>query len=366
MIRLTFLIAAILLLSTPALDAQQPGGGPPPAAVRTDVAVSRDMAPTIQSPATVLSRSDSRIAAEAAGRVVHVAEPGDWVEAGEPVARLDDRQARLQLAEARSRHARLSENARFQEEEFQRWTRLAEAGTAPQTRLREVELARNLAQQERSEAASAVQRAQLDLDRTEILAPFSGRVAERLIEVGEYSAPGANIVRLVDTNSLEARAQTPVAVAPYIAVGDMIHVSDGTTGMDAAIRAIVPVGDSVSRTFEIRVDLEDAPWIIGTAVRVSVPTETPRHVVAVPRDALVLRTQGSHVWVVAEDNTARQVQVRTGAQDGEYVAVEGEIGAGDRVVVRGAENLRPGQPLNILDDAETAGGGDGPSNVSPT
>ena len=366
MIRHSVLISLLsLALAAPAL-AQQPGGGPPPAAVRTDVSVARQMAPTIQSPATVLSRSDSRIAAEAAGRVVYVAEPGDWVEAGEAVARLDDRQARLQLSEARSRYARLSENARFQDEEFERWTRLAENGTAPQTRLREVELARNLALQEQSEASSAVQRAQLDLARMEVTAPFSGRVVERLIQVGEYSAPGANIVRLVDTASLEARAQTPVAVAPFITVGDQVRVSDGSVDLMAPIRAIIPVGDSVSRTFEIRLDLADAPWIVGSAVRVSVPTERPQSVVAVPRDALVLRSQGSHVFVVSDESTARQVQVLTGAQDGEYVAVEGEIEAGDRVVIRGAENLRDGQPLNILDETASGTGAESTSGNART
>lgn len=330
----------------------QQAGGPPPAAVRVAAAEMRDMARQIESPAGVFSRNDAHIASEASGRVVSVAEPGDWVEAGAPVAQLDDRMARLALDEARSRYARTSENAAYQEGELERWTRLVENGTAAANRLREVQLARNLAVQENTEARSAVERARLDLDRTRVLAPFSGRVTQRLIEVGEYANPGSQIVRLVDTQQIEARAQVPVSVAPFLQDGQTIRVSDGSHTVEAPIRALIPVGDSVTRTFEVRIDVSDSPWLVGSAVRASFPTETAATVVAVPQDAVVLRNEGSFVWVVTEETTARRVLVRTGAQDGEWIGVEGEIEAGDRVVTRGAENLRDDQPLNILDDAE--------------
>lgn len=328
----------------------QQAGGPPPAAVRVASSEMRDLARLIESPAGVYSRNDAQIASEASGRVVEVAEPGDWVEAGDPVARLDDRMARLSLDEARSRLARTSENAAYQEGELTRWTQLAQNGTAPQNRLREVQLARNLAVAEETEARRAVDRARLDLDRTRVLAPFSGRVTERLIEAGEYANPGSQIVRLVDTALIEARAQVPVSIAPHLAAGQLVRVSDADHSVEAPIRALIPVGDAVTRTFEVRIDLSDSPWIVGSAVRAAFPTEEATRTVAVPQDALVLRNEGSFVWVVSEDNTARRVLVRTGAQDGEWVGVDGDITAGERVVVRGAENLREGQPLNILDD----------------
>lgn len=342
----------MLALSASALAIQQ---GPPPANVRVAEAVEADMAPTIQSPATVLSRHDSEIAAEASGRVVYVAEPGDLVEEGEAVARLDDASARLQLGEARARLARLSANADYQNSEYERWSRLVSQGTAPETRLREVELARNLAVQEQAEARSAVQRAQLELDRTEILAPFSGRIVERLIQVGEYSTPGRDIVRLVDTENLEARSQAPISVAPFVAVGDIVEVGDGDRRITAPIRAVILVGDQATRTFEVRVALEDSPWIAGAGVRVYLPRAASEHVVAVPQDAIVLRSAGSHVWTVNDDNTTEQVRVVTGARNGDLVAVTGDVSAGDRVVVRGAENLQPGQTVNVLSDTASSG-----------
>jgi multidrug efflux pump subunit AcrA (membrane-fusion protein) len=86
---------------------------------------------------------------------------------------------------------------------------------------------------------------------------------------------------------------------------------------------------------------------VGENVRLSVPTGSPTEVLAVPRDALVLRREGASVFRIGENGTAERVDVVRGAGAGELVAVTGRISPGDRVVVRGAERLRPGQPVDI-------------------
>jgi RND family efflux transporter MFP subunit len=334
--------SAALLAAAPVL-AQE---GPPPAVVRTAEIIERDMARTVMTPASVMARNDARIAAEASGRVTFVAEPGDRVETGGLIAQLDDRQARIQLDEARARLARASSNADYQNAEAERYDRLAANGTVPANRLREVELARDLADQDLREARAAVMRAELELERTRIVAPFPGRVAERLIQVGEISAPGREIVRLVDIEHKEAVAQVPVAIAPYLEVGQAVTLSlaDGDT-MRAPIRAIVPVGDAVSRTFEVRIDLSGSDWIVGSAARAAFPAETPRTQAAAPYDAVILRSGGSHVFVVDDDHIAHQVTVVAGVREGGYVAIDGDVEAGDRVVVSGAETLSDGRTV---------------------
>ena len=337
--------SAALLAAAPVL-AQE---GPPPAVVRTAEIIERDMARTVMTPASVMARNDARIAAEASGRVTFVAEPGDRVETGGLIAQLDDRQARIQLDEARARLARASSNADYQNAEAERYDRLAANGTVPANRLREVELARDLADQDLREARAAVMRAELELERTRIVAPFPGRVAERLIQVGEISAPGREIVRLVDIEHKEAVAQVPVAIAPYLEVGQAVTLSlaDGDT-MRAPIRAIVPVGDAVSRTFEVRIDLSGSDWIVGSAARAAFPAETPRTQAAAPYDAVILRSGGSHVFVVDDDHIAHQVTVVAGVREGGYVAIDGDVEAGDRVVVSGAETLSDGRTVQEL------------------
>tara|TARA_R110000744_G_scaffold145205_7_gene257726 strand:+ start:27721 stop:28788 length:1068 start_codon:yes stop_codon:yes gene_type:complete len=323
--------------------------GPPPAIIRSAAIVERDMARTITTPASVVARNDARIAAEAAGRITFIAEAGDRIEAGGLIAQMDDRQARIALDESRARLARATANGDYQSAEAARFEGLARNGTVPPTRLREVELARDLALQDVREARSAVSRAELELERTRILAPFAGRVVERLIQAGELSAPGRDIVRIVDIDHKEAVAQAPVAIAPYLSLGQEVVLTMGDGGSTTApIRAIIPVGDAVSRTFEVRIDLASSDWIVGSAARAAFPAETPRTQLAAPYDAVILRSTGAFIFTVDADNIAHQIAVTAGVRDNGYIAIAGDVAAGERVVVSGAETLSDGRVVQEM------------------
>jgi hypothetical protein len=121
--------------------------------------------------------------------------------------------------------------------------------------------------------------------------------------------------------------------------------------MKAKVRAVVPIGDTISRTLELRLVLPKTDWHIGSAVQVSLPRSAPKRVVAIDRDALVLRADRISVFVVGEDNTAKQVDVELGATEGDLIEVIGDIKAGDKVVIRGGERLRDGQKVVIQANA---------------
>jgi multidrug efflux pump subunit AcrA (membrane-fusion protein) len=81
---------------------------------------------------------------------------------------------------------------------------------------------------------------------------------------------------------------------------------------------------------------------------VMVPSAAPRDVLAVPRDALVLREDNTDVCKVDGKNVATRVAVETGTSEGPMVEVRGPIRAGDRVIVRGAERLEAGQKVQPI------------------
>ena len=76
-----------------------------------------------------------------------------------------------------------------------------------------------------------------------------------------------------------------------------------------------------------------------------------------PRDALVLRTDGTYVYRVKDDNTAERMLVTTGAATGTRVAVTGGIEQGDKVIIRGGERLRPGQSVQLREPATQVANG---------
>ena len=79
----------------------------------------------------------------------------------------------------------------------------------------------------------------------------------------------------------------------------------------------------------------------------ALPNSEPRELVAIPRDALVLRGSDIFIMRVNTDNTVEKVSVETGIGLGVFVEVIGNIEQGDRIVTRGGERLQSGQPVTI-------------------
>jgi hypothetical protein len=102
--------------------------------------------------------------------------------------------------------------------------------------------------------------------------------------------------------------------------------------------------------FEVRLNVDSNLWTVGESVRLSMPTAAAREVMTVPRDALVLRREGTSVFRIKEDMTAEQVNVITGLGAGSLIEIIGDVQPSDRVVIRGAERLSTGMTVQIRED----------------
>lgn len=321
--------------------------GPPPAPVQVGFALEQSMAPHTWVPGTVMSRNTAPIASEVSGQLTWVADVGESIQAGQAVARINDQSLQLQLKNDEATIKRLEAQLKYQDQQVERTRRLTEQQVAAANDLEEVESQREATQQELVQAKVARERTLYELDRTRVKAPFSGEVVRRLQQPGSYSGVGEEIVWLVDTGNVEARAQAPLTVAPFISEGMTVTVKNAGHEVEGQIRQIVPVGDQRSRMVEIRIDLADHPWIVGSPVRVAVPSDSSRRVIAVPRDALILRQGGIHIFRVSADGTAEKITVETGVGYESMIEVRGNVGAGDKIVVRGGERLESGQSVVI-------------------
>jgi RND family efflux transporter MFP subunit len=340
----SFLLAASATLVATA-SAQTPA--PPAPIVRVAKADLASIAPTRWVPGSVVSRDDARLATSAAGRLEFVAEVGTRLKAGDRVAKLEDQAARLQLEDARSEVARIRAQRELAERQSERLGKLAASHSIAANQLDEAKAALAQFGAQLRQAEVRVRAAQYDLEQTEVRAPFPGVVSERLAQRGEFVATGAAIAHLVDISHLEARVQAPLALAATVRPEMELAIRSGDVVFRARVRAIVPVGEERSRQFELRLALGDTALLVGSAIEVALPEREAVQTLAVPRDALVVRADGSHVVRVANDGSSERVSVQPGASDGELTAVEGALNAGDLVVVRGAERLAAGQKVRI-------------------
>lgn len=213
----------------------------------TPVQVTRIVAELVGRTVTLSGRTaparSVELKAETSGRVVAVgAARGSRVEAGGLIVRLDAGERLARLAQARA-------ELRQRELEYDGQIRLKPAGYVSEARLAE-----SLAQLERARAE--VTRAQLDIERMQLRAPFAGALQDRLVEVGDYVAPGTPVATFVDNRRL--------AVAGSVAEGQasLVHVGLAGTARLASgqvvpgrLRYVAPVADAATRTFAVELEI---------------------------------------------------------------------------------------------------------------
>jgi RND family efflux transporter MFP subunit len=338
------------LLSTLSTAAGESPQGPPPAPVRVATAEVRELAPTLEVPGTVISRLDARLAAEVAGRITAIRDVGESVSAGDTLVEIDDVAIELSLQDARAAVTRAEARVRFLDAEVTRLARLERQNSAAQSQLEQATSDRDVADADLTSAEVSVARIQDQIRRSRMPAPFDGVISERLIFIGERAAVGDLLIRLVDPTDIEVTVRAPLANVVAVRPGDLIRIWAGDRQGAGRVRTVVPFGDARSHMAEIRLDVESGDWRVGESLRVALPTAAAREVLTVPRDALVLRRGGAAVFRIDGAGLSERVAVTVGVGDGDFVEVSGNLSRGDRVVVRGAERLRPGQPVMILED----------------
>jgi RND family efflux transporter MFP subunit len=326
----------------------------PPARVEVATAQLRDMAPVVDVSGTVLSLNDSSIAAEVEGVLTWMADVGEAVNAGAVIARIEPRLMQIDVRRAQASVARFEADLRYRDRQLRRAEELAASNNASAHLLDESLANRDQALHHLNDARAQLERAQGDLDRTRIRAAFAGHVTERLASVGEYIGVGEAVLRLVDTHRKEISLPAPIALTKYIEPGMEITVRNGTTERDHAVRAVVPVGDAVSRMVEIRLGAGDSNWLVGTPVQVSLPSDHPVRTVAVPRDALVERGGQAFIYKINDEGAAEQIAANIQTTVGLWVGIADGVEPGDQVIVRGAERLAPGQPVEIITKRPTS------------
>jgi RND family efflux transporter MFP subunit len=321
----------------------------PPAPVIVEKAQRDTFSATLWVSGTVISQNDARIGAETDGRITWVADVGSRIQEGEAIARIDADDLQLELADSEAQLGSLKAQLKYRDSSLQRFQKLAASNNAAAIQLDEAQSQLDMTRQEIKRAEVSIAQIKRRIRQTQVLAPFPGVVVERLVQVGEFVARGAQVARLVDTEHREIRAQAPLSVAGWIREGMQVSVEHGDLESLSPVSYVIPVGDQRSRMFEVRIAADDPAWIIGSPVRVALPNSEPRDLVAIPRDGLVLRGPNIFVMRVNSDNTVEKVEVETGIGLGIFVEVIGNVDQGDRIITRGGERIQPGQAVTIAD-----------------
>jgi len=308
------------------------------------------MAANTELNATLYSRSHIPITASLDARLAFLLEPGDYVVKGDKLAGMDLLPIQLRQAEQKAQITRAKINVAYIKNEVTRLQALSKTQAVSQFTLDQMRSEHDLASADLEIAQLKLAQISEQLSRGIITAPFSGIITERLIRVGSEVNRGDILLRLLDTENLEARLFIPIKYLAYIEKGDQLAISANEQKTLAIVTAKIPRADPRSQTFEVRLSIPKAYnkyWAAGQLVSVSVPTQSAMASLTVPRDALILRNTGSYVIKVNEDNSVSRLAVQVGKGNKERVVITGLVKHGDSVAIRGAERLTDGDKVTI-------------------
>ena len=196
------------------------------------------------------------------------------------------------------------------------------------------------------------------LRRHTITSPFNGYVTIKHSEQGQWVTKGEVVVQIIKLDEVDIVVNVTADHVTKLELGDQVRI-DIPHGSDELVFgdvfAIVPEADSQSRTFpvKIRVSNEDGksgPVLkAGMLAKVELPVGEPKKMLMAPKDAIVLNGNKRTMFVVdSKTKAVSEVAVELGVSNGELIEVTGGIQAGQLVVIRGNERLKPGQIVAIV------------------
>jgi len=320
----------------------------PPAArvhVETVVAKQEDVPTEVTLTGVLAANERAELAANASGRVVQLfVEIGQRVKAGAPIAQLDARSAVFSAREARANVQTAADQLSASKKDCDRYQGLLAKGAITQqeydraTGQCEIQSSSELAVR-----ARAAQASQTVSDST-VRAPFSGKIADRLIHVGEYVRPDTKVVTLLSDDQLRLRLTVPER--DIFGVKEGLSVRFETAGIpgqtfQATLKFIG--GEVRERTrdlvVEAVVDNRDGALMPGMFVSAHLSTGVSRLPV-VPKSALVRGTTPS-VFVV-DGERVRQRVVQPGSSVGDGIAILDGVKVNERVVLTPSGALSDG------------------------
>ena len=364
-------LAAILLaLTTVSLDAGTAAAQEGASRVRVDAVRSEPLSQTVPVIGRLVARQAGSVAARISGPILEFrVEVGDRVAAGDIIAVLDDATMRAQrdlaaagLAVARAELKTKQAQITLAQQELKRLEGLKKSAAFSQARfedaLQEVVIAEAGAREAESSVTSAraeLRLAEINLEYTQITAPYDGVITRRLSEAGSYASAGEELVNMIADHTLEVEADVPSNRLLGLTAGATIDVTlDNGTKFQAAVRAIIPNENPLTRTRAVRFVPDFGPQGQAAAgvlaneqsVTVQVPIGAPREIVSVHKDAIIKKPNDTIVFVVTDGKAEPRSIVLGEAVGSRYEVLDG-LAVGDLVVVRGNERLQPGTPVQI-------------------
>jgi len=386
------LLIAILIKSNPPEAPQRPAFSGPVMVVDTIPVISQDYHVKLQSYGTVQPRTQATLTAQVGGQIVSVnpnVRNGGFFEQGDVLASIDarDYEADVRIAEAVLMDARqtLAEAEARSNQAREDWERLVNEGEAPALVLREPRLQAAKARIAASE--STLDKAKLSLERTDIIAPFAGRILSQFADIGQVVSNNSPVADVYATDYVEIRLPIRNRDLSFIDLPETYRYDKGAdivdgvrihselvdgAAWDAKLVRTEGAIDATARQLHVIAQIDNpfdrenanhAPLKIGQYVTAALEGKTVSNALVIPNNTIY---QGTYVYVVEDEILRRRdieiewqndsdALIRAGLNPGDMLVTTplGQVSSGIRVSVTG--QMGGGRPQNGPPGDKTAG-----------
>ncbi len=339
--------------------------------VNTVPAVMETVRLAVSTHGTVVPKSESDLVAEVSGRIVHVSPAlvsGGFFAEGDILVEIERIDYEVAHAQAKAQLAAVQSDLVRAQRAYRRYQSLAEAQSGSQAQEDDALNRLLVARASLEEAVARQTRAERDLERTRLVAPYDGRVRSERVDLGQFVNRGESVATLYSTDFAEIRlpvldqelaylplslARPPDAASPPVEVILKAEFAGAKHTWHAEVVRTEGELDSKTRMVNVIAQVagpydpsSGSPLTVGMFVEAEILGREEANVVVVPRTAL---QANGRMYVVGEDSRLAFRNVDILRVSGETVYVAGGIAEGERICTNSLEAAVEGQLVQLTD-----------------
>ena len=353
---LVVIIVVIGFFAVQGRNNRDPSSAPPtdkPVPVQIMTIQTRNMPIVVEAVGRLFPERTVTLSAQIPGEISrYYGDVGDQVAKGKLLVKIKPTDYELALAEARSNLVAARARLSAARNAYDRFEKLLPRKVVSQDNFDKVESEFKTALAQEAQAKAGVDIADERLKKTAITAPFSSLVAVRHIEIGQMIGTNEPVMTLIDLSR--------VRVKVFLAEKDFVHV-DKDDAVTVAVEAypdrtfsgridrLDVKADAMTNTFgvEILIDNKDLLLKAGLSARVRLTVDMIPDAILIPQNSVIFRENGTEVFIVDKNETARTRTVEPGLTQGDLIRIVKGLERGDRLIVKGQNYVKPGNKVTI-------------------
>ena len=307
------------------------------------------MAATFKATGSLEGIREANVNSETQGRILSVAvNNGSRIGQGMALVTVDNELKAIALQQAEAQ--RLTAEAALEKAKIDlgRTQELQKSSAVTKSQLELAELQVKSAEATLKAAQSGESLAKRQLTDATVKAPFAGVVAMRYVNQGELLSPGAKVATIVDDSKMKLKINIGELDVPLVRIGDKVKVTvDAEGGKEiAGVISTISSKADMARAYIVEVEIPNTDRSLksGMFARAEIQREAAREVPTVPATALIINGDRTQVYV-ADNGIARLKAVKTGATTADRAEITEGLNPGDQVVVFGQSQLNDGAKI---------------------